>query len=125
MTNPTVLRPIILLPTAMPTDHAIRPLIVMFLSLIMAFIARVNLLAAAEAKPSVGLRVVATAAFLGQFGAGDEAECLFLAAGLSGWRQVRGADAEEFDLRDEEGEFLMAFATDVRCCLAAGGDDSW
>jgi hypothetical protein len=37
---------------------------------------------------------------------------------------VRGGDAEEFYLGDEEGEFLVAFAADVGRGFAADGDDA-
>jgi hypothetical protein len=70
MTDPTILRPIVLLSTTMSTNHAIRPLIVMFLPFIMALVASINLLTTAEAEPTVGFRVVTTAAAFGELGAG-------------------------------------------------------
>jgi hypothetical protein len=97
----------------------------MFLALIMAFVTGVNLLTAAKAEPTVGFCVVAAASAFGELGARDETECFFLAPRLGGGREVRGGDAEEFDFRDEEREFVMAFAADVGSCFAADGDDSW
>jgi hypothetical protein len=53
-----------------------------------------------------------------------QTEDFFLPAGAGGGREVRGGDAEEFDLGDEEGEFLVAFAADVGGRFAADGDDA-
>jgi len=84
VTDSTVFRPVVLLSTAPPADHPVRPLVWMLLFFIVAFIARIYFLTTAESKPSVALRVMATATSFGEFGAGLETECLFLAARARG-----------------------------------------
>lgn len=95
----------------------------MLFTLVVAPIAGIHLLAAAEAEPAVTLGVVPAAAAFGQLGAGSQAEDVFLAARAGGGRQaVEGRDAQELGLRDREGEFLMALSADVACALAAHGN---
>ena len=67
MAETAILRSVVSFPTAPPTNHAISPFIRMVLFIVMALIARVHLLATAEAKPSIALHVVATAASLWKF----------------------------------------------------------
>jgi len=69
MTDPTILGPVVLLPTTPPTDHSIGPLVGMFLSLIMAFVTSIDFQTATEAKPSVALGIVTAAASFGELGA--------------------------------------------------------
>jgi hypothetical protein len=119
-----VLRPVVGLPRAPPTYHAVCPLVGVLLGTVMTLIASVHLLAAAEPEPPVALRVVAAPPALGEFCAGRETKRLLLAGRAAGRREpVEGGDAQEFELRDRECEFLMAFAAHVPGRLAADGDD--
>lgn len=91
----------------------------------MAFIARVNFLTTREAEPAVRFGVMAAATALWEFGAGREAEGFFLALATRRERKGGGGDAEEFDGGDGEGEFGVAFATDVGYCVSSDGCDAW
>lgn len=124
MARRAVLRTVVLLARAPPTDHALGPLVDMLLSLVMALVARVHLLAAREAEPAVRLGVVAAAAALGELGAGHEAQGFFCAAPPGRECCRAGGDAQELDAGDGEGEFLVALAADVGDRLAAHGDDA-
>lgn len=115
-----VLRPVVRFPGAPPTDHAVRPLVRVLLVIIVALVACVHLLAAAEPEPTITLRVVSASAALGELGAGSQAQGLLLAARSAGrWKPVERGDAEELELRDGECEFVVALAADISCCLPA------
>jgi len=70
MTKPTILGPVVLLPTTPPTNYSISPFIWMFLAFIVAFVTSIDFLTATEAEPSVALGVVTAAASFGKLGAG-------------------------------------------------------
>jgi len=125
MANPTVLRSIIALATTPAADHAVRPLVRVLLGRVVAFIARVHLLATAEPEPAIALGVMATAPAFRQLRAGREAQCFFLPPRSCGARYMFRRDAQEFRLRDLEAEFLVAFSADIARGVAAYRDDSW
>lgn len=71
MTDPTVLRSVVLLTRAVSANHTISMLIGMISRLIVAFIACKDFRAAAEAKPAVAFAVMLAAAATGKLLAGD------------------------------------------------------
>ena len=83
MTDCAVFRPIVLLSTTVTTYHAVRPFVVVVFSVVVALVARVDLLATAESEPPIGFCIVTTAAALWQLGAGHESQRLLLAT--TGW----------------------------------------
>ena len=89
-TSPAILRSIILLSRAEPTDHPIRPLIDMFLRLIMTLITRVNLLATAESKPAVTLGIMSALASPRKLGTRRDAKSFFLPARTGRRRRAGG-----------------------------------
>jgi hypothetical protein len=97
----------------------------MFFCLVVALVAGVDLLAAAESEPAVGFPVVSTETVFGKRRAWHETEGFFLFAREDVVRGSSGGDLEELYRGDGEGEFLVAFATDVGRGLAADGDYSW
>jgi len=80
MAEATVLWPIVPFPAAAAAYHAVSPFVGMFLTIIVASVARIDLLAAAEAKPTVALRIMSTATATRQFRTGGETQRLFLSA---------------------------------------------
>jgi hypothetical protein len=69
---------------------------------------------------------MSTAATFRELCASLETESFFLSARPGGRREAVGrGDAEEFDLGDLEGEFLVAFPADVAGCFALDADDAW
>lgn len=118
-----VLRPIVTLPRAPAADHAVRPLVRVLLALVVALVARVHLLAAAEPEPPVALGVVPASTAPRELGAWRQAQRLLFPSRAAGRRQpVERRDAQELGLRDGEAELLVALAAHVPRRLAAHGD---
>jgi len=97
-----------------------------FFPRVVAAVAGVDLAAAAEAEPAVGFGIVLALAAVGQFGAGGDAQVLLLALGREGPvdAAVVAGDAEEFELGQLEGQFVVAFAADAEGGFAAHGGDA-
>lgn len=121
--EPARVRRVPLLAAAPPADHPAGPLIDVALGIIMTPIARVHAVAAREAEPPVALAVVRARPALREGGTRVQAELLRLLDRPGGWRGERaGADGEELDGRDLEGELAVAGAADVGGRVAADRD---
>jgi hypothetical protein len=70
MTKPTILGPVVLLPTTPPANYSISPFVWMFLAFIMTFVTSIDFLTATEAEPSVTLGVMSAAASFWELGSG-------------------------------------------------------
>ena len=73
MTDAAVLGPIVLLPRAVPANHAVGVFVRVVASRVVALVAGEDFGTAAEAEPAVGFAVVGAAAVPGQGLAGDDA----------------------------------------------------
>jgi hypothetical protein len=114
MTNPTILGTVVLLSGTVTTNHAVGPFVMMLLSFIVTFVARVDFLATAESKPSIRLCIVTTTSSLGKLGASYETKCFFLAARLGCGREMCKCDSQEFDIGDLKRELGVTLTTDIR-----------
>ena len=131
-TNPTILRPEILLPRAKSTNHSIRMLIRMITTFIMASIARENPRAAREAEPAERFTIMSTPALTGKRLTDCNAEHIFFWSfppqqGATGGLDPTGrsTDEQKFHLWDLERHFPVTGAADGYCGGATHGDDSW